>query len=326
MAGSQLWPVGERVVDPTTGAPLSGATMDTFITGTTTNKTTFSDKALSIANPNPLVTNSAGLWENSGSRIDVWGSGSYKFVIKNAAGTTLGTYDPVDDVNTSISAVGGNGGKSSVRACTTVNITLSGAQTIDGVSIVAGDRVLVKNQTTGSENGIYDANASTWTRSADLDEDLDAIGFSVHIREGTVNGKKDFMLTTDGAIVVGTTAMTIEEVGDPTSEIDDEKGSLRGINARTAAYALVEDDKGKLVTVTDSVTRAVTITASVHAINDWGIIMQLGTGQVTLTEGTSTTFLFNADFQAQCRGQNSQITWLKVSSTEIAISADLDPL
>jgi hypothetical protein len=51
-----------------------------------------------------------------------------------------------------------------VKAATTANITLSGAQTIDGVSIVAGDRVLVKNQTTASQNGIYTASASTWTK------------------------------------------------------------------------------------------------------------------------------------------------------------------
>jgi len=50
--------------------------------------------------------------------------------------------------------------KDSVRAATTANITLSGAQTIDGVSVVAGDRVLVKDQSTASQNGIYVAAAN----------------------------------------------------------------------------------------------------------------------------------------------------------------------
>jgi hypothetical protein len=57
--------------------------------------------------------------------------------------------------------------KASVLVATTANITLSGAQTIDGVSVVAGDRVLVKDQTTQADNGIYVAATGAWARSAD---------------------------------------------------------------------------------------------------------------------------------------------------------------
>jgi hypothetical protein len=59
--------------------------------------------------------------------------------------------------------------KAPVRAATTANITLSGAQTIDTVSIVAGNRVLVKNQTLPEQNGIYVAAAGAWSRAADMD-------------------------------------------------------------------------------------------------------------------------------------------------------------
>ena len=59
--------------------------------------------------------------------------------------------------------------KNSVNAATTANITLSGLQTVDGVSLVAGNRVLVKNQTSTSENGIYVVAAGGWTRAADMD-------------------------------------------------------------------------------------------------------------------------------------------------------------
>lgn len=59
--------------------------------------------------------------------------------------------------------------KGSVKAATTANITLSGAQTIDGIALVAGDRCLVKNQTTTSQNGIYVVAASTWSRATDMD-------------------------------------------------------------------------------------------------------------------------------------------------------------
>lgn len=57
--------------------------------------------------------------------------------------------------------------KAPCRAVTTANITLSGTQTIDGVALVEGDRVLVKNQTTGYNNGIYDVSSGAWTRSSD---------------------------------------------------------------------------------------------------------------------------------------------------------------
>lgn len=57
--------------------------------------------------------------------------------------------------------------KASVKAATTANITLSGTQTVDGVAIGVGDRVLVKNQTTASGNGIYIAASGAWTRSVD---------------------------------------------------------------------------------------------------------------------------------------------------------------
>lgn len=99
--------------------------------------------------------------------------------------------------------------KPSVRAATTANITLSGAQTIDGVSVVAGDRVLVKNQTTGAENGIYVAAASTWSRAEDANSagDLTA-GALVPVESGTENAATVWMLTTDGTITLGTTSIT----------------------------------------------------------------------------------------------------------------------
>lgn len=63
----------------------------------------------------------------------------------------------------------GLGPKAACQVATTTNITLSGLQTIDGYTTLAGDRVLVKNQTTSSQNGIYIASSSTWLRSADMD-------------------------------------------------------------------------------------------------------------------------------------------------------------
>lgn len=117
--------------------------------------------------------------------------------------------------------------KASVRAATTANIaTLAGGapNTIDGVTLAANDRVLVKDQTTTSQNGIYvvatlgtGANG-TWTRATDADGATElATGSTFWVSEGTVNADVAFTLTTNGAITVGTTGLTFSQSGGITS-------------------------------------------------------------------------------------------------------------
>ena len=90
--------------------------------------------------------------------------------------------DRIDGLSTSTAV------KAPCRAATTANITLSGTQTIDGIAIVADDRVLVKDQTDTTENGIYVAAASTWSRAADFDGARDMVdGTQVYVNLGTTN-------------------------------------------------------------------------------------------------------------------------------------------
>jgi hypothetical protein len=115
-------------------------------------------------------------------------------------------------------AITGLDWKGSTRAATTANITLSGAQTIDGVSVIAGDRVLVKNQTTGANNGIYVAAAGAWARATDADTSAEVTsGMMVPVTEGTDNGNTQWMLTTDDPITLGTTALTFTQFASGTS-------------------------------------------------------------------------------------------------------------
>lgn len=111
--------------------------------------------------------------------------------------------------------------KDAVRAATTADITLSAPQTVDGVAVIAGDRVLVKNQTTGSQNGIYVVAAGAWTRSTDTDNtsaDTEVkTGMTVVVSEGTVNADEIWTLITNGAITVGTTAMVFAQTGTSTA-------------------------------------------------------------------------------------------------------------
>lgn len=101
-------------------------------------------------------------------------------------------------------AVQGIKAKSSVRVATTVNIALSGIQTIDGISVVAGDRVLVKNQTTGVSNGIYIVNASIWTRAIDMSTG-DARGIYCFVEEGSTQADTGWLCISDlGSDLIGT--------------------------------------------------------------------------------------------------------------------------
>ncbi|MCM8710547.1 hypothetical protein M2651_05840 [Clostridium sp. SYSU_GA19001] len=99
--------------------------------------------------------------------------------------------------------------KDPVRVATTANITLSGTQTIDGVAVVAGDRVLVKNQTTASQNGIYVVASGAWSRASDANTSSEVkAGLCVWVNEGTTNGDSRWVLTTNDTIILGTTSLT----------------------------------------------------------------------------------------------------------------------
>jgi len=107
--------------------------------------------------------------------------------------------------------------KDPVRAATTANITLSGAQSIDGVSVIAGDRVLVKAQSTASANGIYLAAAGAWSRATDFDASAELLGASCFVSEGTTLGNSVWVLTTDGPITLGSTSLTFTQTNGGTS-------------------------------------------------------------------------------------------------------------
>ena len=98
--------------------------------------------------------------------------------------------------------------KDSVRVATTGNITLSGTQTIDGVVLVAGNRVLVKNQTTTNQNGIYVVAAGAWARAVDMDTWAEVPGAFTFVEQGQVNADTGWVSTADAGGTIGTTAIT----------------------------------------------------------------------------------------------------------------------
>ncbi|SFW77188.1 phage tail protein [Pseudomonas sp. NFACC04-2] len=103
--------------------------------------------------------------------------------------------------------------KQSVRVATTINVVLSGAQMIDGVAAVAGDRVLVKAQTLAKDNGIYVVANSAWIRAKDADASAEVTsGLIVSVEEGTTFANTIWQLITDGVIVLGTTALSFQNI------------------------------------------------------------------------------------------------------------------
>jgi len=109
------------------------------------------------------------------------------------------------------SAVAGFDWKNSVKVCTTANITLSGTQTIDGIAVIAGDRVLVKDQTTQSQNGIYIVSASAWSRATDADAWNEIVSAAVFIEQGSVNGDTAWVCTSDQGGTLGTTSVVFSQ-------------------------------------------------------------------------------------------------------------------
>lgn len=98
--------------------------------------------------------------------------------------------------------------KAPVKVATTTNIALSGLQTTDGVALLENDRVLVKNQTLGFQNGIYLASTGEWVRAQDWNGSRDAAkGTRIFITDGATNSDKIFYVTTNNPITIGTTAV-----------------------------------------------------------------------------------------------------------------------
>ena len=123
--------------------------------------------------------------------------------------TSLVTKEYVDAVKVGLDF------KDSVRVASTANVTVSGpGAAIDGITLSSGDRVLLKNQSTASQNGIYVFNgaASALTRATDADSSTEVTaGMFVFVEEGTVNADQGFVLTTDGTITVGSTSLSFTQ-------------------------------------------------------------------------------------------------------------------
>lgn len=218
--------------------------------------------------------------------------------------------------------------KTSVRAATTTNITLSGTQTIDGIALVVGDRALVKNQSLPRNNGIYVVAAGTWARATDADTSAEVTsGLALLVGDGTVQKSTIWLLTTVDPIVLGTTNLvftqlisatppdgsTIEINGgtlrvkaggigishlnfDPATQVElDATISALTLNLRSAAYGAVGDAKTVIDAVINSSSSTLTSATAAFVSGDVGKrVYVAGAGASGATLRTTISALTNS--------------------------------
>lgn len=169
-------------------------------------------------------------WTDLGDTPGSYSGGAGKLLAVNAGETAVEFVDP----GTVFSTLDW---KQSVRAATTAAGTLStdfeNGDTVDGVTLATGDRILVKDQSTASENGVYVVQASgAPTRATDADADAEVTaGLTTTVEEGISNADKIFVLTTNDPITVGTTGLTFSEISAGASNfltLTDTPGSYSG--------------------------------------------------------------------------------------------------
>ncbi len=142
-------------------------------------------------------------------------------------------------VSTSQDRNAGNAGlgwKAPVRAASVANLTLSAEQTVDGIALVEGDRVLVKDQSTAAQNGIYIVRSGAWDRAPDWDGSGDVTnGTFVFVANGTTLDNTVWNVTTSGTIVIGTTSVAFQQFSTVTAAF----ATQTEVNAGASAATLV---------------------------------------------------------------------------------------
>jgi phage-related tail fiber protein len=175
--------------------------------------------------------------------------------------------------------------KDSVDCATTGNVTLSGEQTIDGV-VTAASRVLVWQQTTGPQNGLYLTTAGAWSRTTDADASAEVTsGMQVYVEGGTANGGQTFVLTTPDPITLGTTTLTFTAA--PIAP-----ATFVGKTVTGTAYTHAASDSGKRLNLTNAAAKTVTVApnASVASpVNTEIEVFNAGAGIATIAPGSGVT-------------------------------------
>ena len=198
------------------GSIVSGAGVSSISFGSTgLTPATSTTGIVTVAGTLAVASGGTGATTAAGARTNLTAAASGANTDITSVTLTTGTISTTPSGSTDIAnksyvdtVAQGLDTKASVVAGTTANIILSGAQTIDGISIVATDRVLVKDQTAPAENGIYIASATAWARASDMSTWAQVPGAYVFIETGTTLADTGWVCTSDAGGTLGTTAIT----------------------------------------------------------------------------------------------------------------------
>lgn len=208
--------------------------------------------------------------------------------------------------------------KTPCRVTSTSNITLSGEQTIDSVSVVAGDRVLVNGQTDASENGIYVCAAGAWARSVDFESSsqLDS-GLLTSVSEGSSEGDTVWILSTNDPIDLGTTNLSFTKVTAAAGGVTD-PGLISISNLTTAADTMI------YTTALDTYTTTTLTAAGRALLDDADAAAQRTT--LGLTDAATSTITAAGQALIDDADASAQRTTLGLGSAAVANLLDEDDM
>jgi phage-related tail fiber protein len=210
--------------------------------------------------------------------------------------------------------------KTAVRVATTANITLSGIQTIDGVTLVAGDRVLVKNQSTNTQNGVYDAASGAWTRSTDSDTGAELVNAFYFVTLGTTLQATGWTQSTPGPITIGSTAIVFNQFS---GAADYQAGN--GLTKTGLTFDVGTASSARIVVNADNIDLATSgVTAGTYGrvtVDSYGrVTAGVNDNTDNITEGSTNLFFTNARAQSAITGGASTIVTSNLTASRALVS------
>ena len=223
--------------------------------------------------------------------------------------------------------------KDAVKAASTGNLNLTGTQTVDGIALVAGDRVLAKDQTTAAANGIYVVAAGAWTRASDADTAAEiADGATTFVQQGTANANSTWAQI-NTVTTLGTDPQTWYQQGAATAYIGGAGMVLNGttfdVQAADGSITVNADNiTVGLVPISKGGTGATTAVGARTALGVPGkFSADLGAftagSEMSVVHGLNTTDIAAPTFKLISNGQSEEFDWRVIDANTIGVTSGI---
>lgn len=264
-------------------APIVTAVTNDTVTISATDATTSAKGVASFSSTDFTVSSGAVSVNSSIARLASPAFTGTPTAPTATAGTNTTQVATTEFVQTAVDAArSGLDVKASVKAATTGAITLSNTQTVDGVALSAGDRVLVKDQGTASTNGIYIVASGSWTRATDANTSEEVTpGMFVFVEQGTVNADSGWVLTSDAPITLDVSPLTFAQFSGA--------GQITAGSGLTKTGNTLNVGAGTGITVNADDVALTGQALAFHNLATNGLVTRTGAGTVTGRTLTGTT-------------------------------------